>query len=64
MKEQLIKLGASYIVGIMAYLLAMLWIGWGNAEPTPETSGIGWALNGVGLAFWVLAYLFIQPDMD
>lgn len=36
------------------------WINWGELPPTMKTPGIAWWLNGVGLLFWLIAFVILE----
>lgn len=47
----ILNLIKSFVIGSIAYLMSILWINWGNLEPTMKTNNIGYVLNSIFLFF-------------
>lgn len=50
----------AFIIGAISYMLAGLWINWGNEPPTLSTPGAYYGLNAVFLIFWIVSFVMFQ----
>ncbi|CUW06690.1 hypothetical protein [Leuconostoc gasicomitatum] len=52
----------SFLVGVISYSLAELWLNWGDLPPTIKTPGVAYGLNVVMLIFWITSFVISEKS--
>jgi len=60
MSAMFLSLLKSFVIGATSYLLAAIWINWGDLPPTMKTPNIAYGLNAVMLIFWVTSFVICE----